>query len=162
MKIHKNNIIFLGLTIFCAISLFSCKEVPCGPAIPQLNFISFPDSETDTIFIRRFIKSSNFSTLLDTFFIDKHNSRYLISNDTLDIGSSFNGDNGLLSKYDYEIFIPQTSQLFKISEINEENSSHRVGLSMDKTSCTNTIKSYKLNGQLISGDYNYYRFFITR
>jgi hypothetical protein len=92
------------------------------------------------------------------------NSSYDRFNDTLQIGNSFGGDNGLKSKYDYEIYLPQTNRIFRISEINEEITHTSGGglFSMDKRGCVNPVKSYKLNGQLISGEYNYYRFYIKR
>lgn len=164
MNFFAKNKIIIGLAILC-ISLLSCgKDIPCDDAISTLNFISFPDSETDTIILRRFNKSTNFTAPIDTFFLNNLNSSYSKSHDTLEIGNPFKGDNGLKSKYDYEIYIPQTSRLFILSDIVEEFSQTKGGglFSMDKRGCINTIKSYKLNGQLISGEYNYYRFYMKR
>jgi len=160
----KKSILILGLPVFCN-SLLSCnKDIPCDDAISTLHLISFPDIETDTIIVKRFSKATNFVTLIDTFFITNLNSSYDRFNDTLQIGNSFGGDNGLKSKYDYEIYLPQTNGIFRISEINEEITHTRGGglFSMDKRGCVNPVKSYKLNGQLISGEYNYYRFCIKR
>ena len=165
MKYYKIIVSAISLCIFC-IFLFSCgKTIPCDDAVSGLNFISFPDTETDSIIIKRFAKATNFVSLIDTFFITNLNSTYLKSNDTLEIVNSFGGDQGLKSKYDYEFYLPQTNRFFKITEITEEltNTSGGGGLfSMDKRGCVNPIKSYKLNGQLVSGEYNYYRFFIKR
>ena len=164
MNYFRNSILVLGLNIFC-ICLLSCgKDIPCDDATSTLNFISFPDTETDTIILKRFTKATNFVTPVDTFFFNKLNSSYAVFSDTLEIGNSFGGDNGLKSKYDYEIYLPQTNKIFRISEIIEEFTHTRGGglFSMDKRGCVNPIKSYKLNGQLVSGEYNYYRFYIKR
>jgi hypothetical protein len=164
MTLIKKYIYFVGLIIFCNCFLSCDKSIPCASATSSLIFVTFPDTETDTIIIRSFAKGTNFATLVDTFFINKLNSSYTISNDTLQIGNSFGGVNGLKSKYDYEIYLPQTNRLFKISEIIEEIN-HTTGgglFSMDARGCINPIKSYKLNGLFISGDYNYQRFYIKR
>lgn len=162
MNFYSKSIFLLGLSIFC-IFLLSCnKEISCNEATSTLNFISFPNIETDTIILKRFTKATNFTTPVDTFSIHNSNSSYERFNDTLQIGNSFGGDNGLKSKYDYEIFLPHSNRIFRISEITEEFT-HITGgglFSMDKRSCVNLIKSYKINGQLVNGDYNYYRFYI--
>ncbi len=164
MNFLEKNKFIIGLSVFC-ISLLSCgKDVPCDDETSTLSFISFPDTETDTIILRRFTKATNFNTPIDTFLLNKFNSSYSKYNDTLEIGNSFGGDNGLKSKYDYEIYIPQTNRLFRVNDIVEDFLHTRGGglFSWDKRGCVNTIKSYRLNGQLISGEYNYYRFYIKR
>lgn len=61
--------------IFLSISLFGCgKNIPFEPAKAQLNFISFSEAETESIIVRSFVKGSNFTSLVDTFIINKLNS----------------------------------------------------------------------------------------
>jgi hypothetical protein len=142
--------------------LLSCKEFPCYPAISQLALISFSDVETDTLILRRYAKATNFTTLIDTFLINRSNSTYFKSNDTLRIFNLFGGDQGLKSKYDYEIYVPQLNRLFRITDIVEEFNKTRSGPGEVVVHCSDPIKSYKLNGQLITGNYNYYMVYIRK
>jgi len=45
--------------------------------------------------------------------------------------------------------------LYQITEITEEFESMNMGLSCTKESCLNTIRSYKVNGQLMNGNPEY-------
>lgn len=164
MRYLRNNAILSMVGLFC-IGVLSCnKEIPCNEASATLNFIAFPDSETDTIIVKSYTKATNLTQLVDSFFIDKANSSYLLLTDTLQIGNTFGGDNGLKSTYDYEIFLPQTNRVFTITAITEVQKSTKGGglFSMDSRGCSNPITSYKLNGQLFSGEYNYFRFYLRR
>ena len=151
---------FLGLLI--VITLFACKEYPCNKAISEISFIAFQRNETDTIIIRKFEKATNFNQLVDTFLLNQFNSSYNLSNDTFTVSSTYGNDMGLLSKYDYEVYLPQINRDYKLTEITEDIQSRNAGLSMDKVGCINPIKSYKINGLLVSGEYNYYIFYLHK
>jgi len=148
-------------TFFIIISLifFSCSY-ECSNATVNFSLVSFQPGETDTIIVRKFIKMSNFISLLDTFSLNQFNSSFNTTNDTLDIRYSFGTDNGLLSKYDYEIYLPGINKLYKISEINEEFRSINQGLSCKKIGCINSIKSYRMNGELINVNSYYTLYFV--
>ncbi|MBY0535637.1 MAG: hypothetical protein K2P88_07290 [Chitinophagaceae bacterium] len=145
----------------CAI-LFGCKEYPCTEAVTNIAFISFPVDETDTILVKKYEKASNFTILIESFSINQTNSNYCRYNDTLQVSYSFGLDNGFLSKYDYKIELPKVNRQYLITEITEEYRSIRTGLSMDKIGCINFIKSYQVNGQVISGANNYYTFYFKK
>ena len=148
-------------TFFTMISLtfFSCSY-ECSNATVNFSLVSFQPGETDTIIVRKFTKMSNFMSLLDTFSLNQFNSFFSNTNDTLDVRYSFGTDNGLLSKYDYEIYLPAISRLYKISEINEEFRSINQGLSCKKIGCINSIKSYRMNGELTNVNSYYTLYFI--
>lgn len=143
----------------------SCKEeYPCDSAKSGIGFVSFPANETDTVIVRKFLKTANFTISLDTFSLNRLNSFYQSANDTLQIINFSGIDGGILGNHDYEIILPETGRKFQITEISEEVRSQGSGgvFSMDKAGCTNLIKSYKLNGQTVTGDYHYSFFYITR
>ena len=151
----------LSLLIICLL-IASCGSYPCSNATPSISFVAFTPNETDTIIVKRFIKSTNFSSLADSFKVYAGNSTYQRSTDTLEIFFPFGTDNGFLSKYDYQVYLPKNSRRFQISEINEEFRSLKKGLSMDKVGCENFITSYRLDGNLIAGAANYYTFYLHR
>ena len=143
------------------IALISCNQ-PCINATSTISLVNFPSNETDTVIVRKFTKSENFIKLIDTFLLDNQTSGYYQSNDTLQIIASYKTDNGLLSYYDYEIFLPEIAKSYKISEIVEEFKSRNAGFSMTKVACINPILSYKVNGQLLLGEKYNSTFYIRR
>ena len=142
---------FIGLMTI----MYSCgRDEPCSEASACiLRYVSFSDAQTDSIVIRKFTNDSAFDTLVDSVIITKNNSSYQKSNDTLAIiNNATGGDYTLNIDYDYEVYLPNANKLFKISNITQQQTYMRVGLSLDKRGCVNPIKSYLLNGQLTNGD----------
>jgi hypothetical protein len=141
--------------LFISTSFISCKEYPCSQASGNISITGFTINETDTIIVRKFAKSTNFSTPLATFVLDSLNSSFLRKANVLEIYGSiaYGTDNGLLSKYDYEIYLPSPNRVFQISEITEEQKTKKAGFSMEKSGCINPITSFKVNGSLKINDY---------
>ncbi len=146
--------------IIISIAFFSCSY-ECSNATVNFSLVSFQAAETETIIVRKFTKMSNFTSLLDTFSLNQLNSSYSNTNDTLEVRNSYGTDNGLLSKYDYEIYLPAINRLYKVSEINEEFRSINQGLSCKKRGCVNSFKSYKVNGVLVNVN-SYYTLYFVR
>jgi hypothetical protein len=148
------------LSLACILFVSCGKNVPCIEASFSLGFVAFPGAQTDSMVLRRYVIDGGFSTLIDTFSINKSSSSYSNNGDTLIIGI-YSGDQSLLtSKNDYEVVLPKSNKVIKISGIREQQTSHHVGLSMDKTVCINPIKSYSIDGTLVTGDYDYITFYI--
>lgn len=143
---------FFGIvfTIF-AIVFVSCSSTQsCLEASARLNFVSFPDAATDSMILKKFIKNSGFTSLVDSVIITKTNSIYQKSNDTLYIATPEQGDYVININYDYEVYLPLTQEIFKISDIAQKLTERKVGISLDKTVCVNPIESYKVNGNTIN------------
>jgi hypothetical protein len=141
------------LLIICA-TFNACKH-ECKRAASNISLVSYLPAETEAVIVRKFEKNSSFTTMIDTFYIDRLTSSYQNKNDTLEIFASYGADDGLLSKYDYEIYLPGINRLYQVTEITEEFESMNVGLSCTKEECLNTIRSYKVNGQLTNGNPEY-------
>lgn len=141
------------LLIICA-TFNACKH-ECKRAASNIALVSYLPAETEAVIVRKFEKNSSFTTMIDTFYIDRLTSSYQNKNDTLEIFASYGADDGLLSKYDYEIYLPGINRLYQVTEITEEFESMNVGLSCTKEECLNTIRSYKVKGQLTNGNPEY-------
>ena len=144
---------FILLLIIC-IASNSCNH-ECIRAASNIALVSYLPGETDTVIVRKFEKNSTFTTVIDTFLLNRLTSSYQNKNDTLEIFESYGTDKELLSKYDYEIYLPGINRLYQITEITEEFESMNMGLSCKKVACLNTIRSYKVNGQLLNGNPEY-------
>lgn len=144
---------FIILLIICAISN-SCTH-KCLRVESHIVLVSYLPAETEAVIVKRFEKNSDFATLTDTFPLNRLNSTYQHKNDTLEIFASFGTDNGLLSKYDYEIYLPAVNRLYRVTDIAETFESMNPGLSCKKVECLNSIRSYKVNGQLMNGNPEY-------
>lgn len=143
--------LYLCIILLFGIVCSSCiADVPCGRAFLNINMISFPNSETDEMIIKKFIKGSGFATTVQTFTINRNNSWYYQRpGDTLEIGNVFGNDGGLTSDFDYELNIPTTGVVYRISDIEEKKNSRKWTLK--KVYCLNNITSYKLNNQITTG-----------
>lgn len=100
-------------------ALISCNY-PCSNCTSTISFVNFSSNETDTVIVRKFQKSNNFTKILDSFVLNNQTSAYYQSNDTLQIVDSYKTDNGLLSYYDYEVFSPEVFKTYIITEITED------------------------------------------
>ncbi len=150
----------LLIVLLCFTILLNSCSYSCTDATSTISLIGFLNSETDTVIVRKFSKSTNFTTILDTFLLNNINSNFQIQNDTLKIIASYQTDNGLLSRYNYEVYLPKIKKLYQISEIKEEYRSINTGF--NKVGCINSIDSYKINGKLILGDKINATFFISK
>ena len=144
---------FILLLIICAVSN-SCTH-KCLRVESHIALVSYLPAETEAVIVRRFEKNSGFATAKDTFSLTRLTSSYQNKNDTLEIFGSYGTDNGLLSTYDYEIYLPAVNRLYQVTEITETFESMNSGLSCTKENCLNTIRSYKVNGQLMNGNPEY-------
>ncbi|HEY6435833.1 MAG TPA: hypothetical protein VIY47_04530 [Ignavibacteriaceae bacterium] len=151
------------LLIFCMFSysiLHSCSY-SCSEATLSISLIGFTSDETDTVIVRKFTKSANFTTILDTFLLNETNSSYYLENDTLKINAAYGTDDGLLSRFDYEIYMPENNELYQISEIMEVyRSISNSGCT--KEGCINSITSYKIDGKLIPAEEYVYTLYISK
>jgi bisphosphoglycerate-dependent phosphoglycerate mutase len=138
----------------------SCMQT-CAEVELSISLIGFTSNETDTIIVRKFSKSTGFSTIIDTFLLNEKNSGYQLQNDTLKIIAAYGTDNGLLSRYDYEIYLPEGNKLYQVSEIMEDYRSESTS-GCTKEYCINSITSYKINGKLIPAEEYIYTLFISK
>ena len=158
---HKKD--FKHAFILFVIIFSSCgRRVPCIEPHPILNFVSFSDAETDSLILRRYVRNSNVDSLVDSTIISRNNSMYEKSNDTLHILTAVGGDYPLDIQFDYEVYMPLANKLFQINNIVQQQTEMNIGISLDKNVCINPIKSYVLNGQIISGAYDYHFIYLKK
>ena len=150
-----------GVTICLVIVAgYACGYYNCNEALGlRISTIGLSASEIDTIILRKFVKGSNFTVLVDTLQLDTTNTRFQFPFSGAD--TSFMGllkdETFLKSKYDYQVFIPAVNKLVRITEIYEPQQKVRSNfLVNDKVGCANIIQSYKKDGQLQNGsDFQY-------
>ncbi len=144
--------------LLLALIFSNCGSSPCGIATLDYGLIGFSDSEAQNIILRKFQKNSNFSDKIDTVIVQANFSR---SNDTLEI-SSIAGDGLLLSQYDYEVYFPTASRLYRITNIVEEQGEIRHSIFRPrKDGCINNITHLTINGQVIN-PLRFNRFYIVK
>ena len=154
----KPSVLIISVAfIFSTILSSCCHELQCANSFTLLNnfsLINFTKSELDTVVVRRFAQETNFTTPIDSFVLDSLNCQITLfyNNDSIPnctvydfVGNPFNITVG----YDYEIFIPTTNTLAKISNLLEPERSEKVCFGSDyaPTSCINSYTSIYVNGQ---------------
>ena len=135
------------LLLISSVLLFACGTYPCKKASSSFSLIGYTDAESDPIILRRFSKGSGFATLHDTLIINKGNSHFQRQTDTVHILHSIDSDHDITSTYDYEVFLPNASRTYRLTEVVEDIQQGKNRGT--KEHCLNPITSYKLNGQLL-------------
>ena len=98
------------------IALHSCGTYDCAEADGlRIGGVSFTAAELDTIILRKFVKGTGFTQLIDSVFVTDY---YQVTNDTATAGAFLSSDR-LKSKYDYQIYIPSINRLVKITDMYE-------------------------------------------
>jgi hypothetical protein len=108
----------------------------------------------DTIIVRKYVKNSNFLSLIDTAFFTETNAFSIKkSNDTISFPARV-GNFSFSANYDWIFFLPGVNRIFKISDIV----SPQVSLPCpDKVQCINPINSLKIDGiKYVPEYYNFY------
>jgi hypothetical protein len=147
-----------------AISFFvSCKETPCGRAFSPLGLKNFAAADFDTVIIRKYKKTSDFTIRLDSVLIKSGTYGFQQINNDAVIPFTMGGENEFRSDYDYEVYLPKINRLFRITGIVEEFHSQKDGLfSNKKNYCYNPITSYKVNGLAVPGIQSYFPLFLEK
>lgn len=147
--------------LFVVLAFMSSCEYPCGKASDFIALVGFTRAESDTIIVRRFTKSTNFSIQKDSLLIDSTNANLQRNADTVIVLRGW-GDSyaTITSDYDYEIFLPGANVTYTLSDIKEPLQYGRRG--GGKVYCVNAISSYKLNGKLVSDSKNFDRIYLKK
>ena len=129
------------------ILLAACEKYPCQRSIGlRMAFVSFSKAETDTFIVKRFIKGTNLTQLLDSAVVDTALIKFTSRGDTL-FPAELHSETLLNSLYDYQVRIPDGNRVFNITDITEEEKKGRAGfLSPARDACYNPITAYTLNG----------------
>lgn len=127
-----------------AAGVSSCKYDCARSTGMRVNFISYSLQEVRPFTISKFSKNSSFSQFIDSLSVDENTISYRWVNDTLDAVRLLSNTK-LLSDFDYQITIPATGAVYRITEISEPQLEGRK--SNKKIMCGNQITSCRINGQ---------------
>jgi len=158
MKTRLFPILFI-----CSILITSCcYNIDCEQSSLKFTLISFSASEMDSLIFRKFEANSNFQIIKDSMLIGDINILHPYSHGDSVLLETYNSSYikfQIQPGYDYQIFIPGVSKLIKISDIVEiPTQKKHCDISDGNHGCYNPIMSYKIDGQIKSGEY----FFVHR
>lgn len=140
-----------------------CYEVDCKQENLNFGLVSFSQTDIDTIIFRKYQPGSNFQSLKDTMQITNINLLTpAFSGDTvLFLTSNYPSTNikfQLVAGSDYEIFIPGANKLTRVTDILEQKSKRKnCDISDGNKTCYNPIISFRVDGQLKTGEAFYIR-----
>lgn len=163
-KIKVYNFFVIVLLFTCLVTVSCKKYIDCGLGQLTLSFVSFSDSEIDTIIVKRFDKNNGFLNTLDSIVIDMNTSNHANYNDTVVINFSIRNDHNFSSKYDYIIYLPKIERTYKVNNIIEQYDKMRNSgglFSFDKRYCVNNITTYSIDNVVKNTDY-YQRLYINK
>lgn len=136
-----------------AIFMFAMMAASCGQKclcpdeqlIPA--FVSYADSEIDTIIITRFQRGTNFSVAVDSFSLHPGNSIRTKTGDTTMLIVQPILER-LTDRFDVRLFNPFDGRTILISDVEIETREINCGgiFSMDPQPCTSPITGFRKNG----------------
>ncbi|CAN5585891.1 hypothetical protein BH11BAC3_BH11BAC3_06850 [soil metagenome] len=133
-----------------------CYKVDCGQENLNFGLVSVSQADMDTIIFRKYEANSNFQSLKDTMQVTDINELFpSISGDTILFLISYyysvNIKFPIIAGNDYEIFIPGTNKLTRITDIIEQKTKRKhCDISDGNNYCFNPIISFKVDGQIKS------------
>lgn len=149
----KRNSLYFTSCFLILCQSWGC-ESPCVNASALAALVGYSDAESDTVIIRRFARASGFASPRDTVLLNRQHHHFNRRGDTLLILES---TAAISSYFDYEFYLPVAQRVYRLNEIAEPQTSGRN----HKTQCINPILSYRVNGQIVSGE-DYYNIFYLR
>ena len=147
LLLNMKTLLYIAIVLM---SMQSCKYDCARSTGMRINFISYTQQEVYPFTIRKYSRNSNFTQLIDTLIADQNTISFQWKNDTLDAVRLLSNTK-LLTDFDYEIFVPATNSVYKITEITEPQLEGRK--SNKKIMCINQITSCRINGQFIAISY---------
>ena len=153
MKKNKFIARILGLGCFLLGIVFlssCCKTVECSRGFTTVSFVKKFPPDIDTFYLRRYKLNSNFSVKIDSA-IYKINQNIFVT--------EYKGDTVVMQKpisqepklffidagYDYELVLPSTGELSRITEVIEGNYEQKFCGLMRKE-CKTEIATVKVDG----------------
>ena len=143
----NSMLITFGLMLLIVGGCRCRKEVQCFDKKIQPAFVGFQPSEIDTLIIRKFQASDNFQKRLDSFTIFQGDA-YRTAGDTTKI-VYYPLENGIVTGFDWQIFIPALNRTILISEILSNKKTIECGTLARDCGCANDLLSAKVNDQPI-------------
>lgn len=116
------RISLLFTALILSILIFqSCekKKSDCAFIAPDLVYVGFNESETDTLIVRRYAKGTGFGTLLDTFRATKVNiDRTVIGQDSVILyPTGYTKLDGEFYANDWEVVLPGANRVDRFSDV---------------------------------------------
>ena len=134
----------MTIWVMAVVYLSGCKKSCLNNHI-NMAFIGFMPGDIDTVVLRAYKPGDNYLHLVDTNLVIRYGAIYTVAGDTttVEINDS-NPDHSINSDYDWQIYIPSKKRTISISNI--------VNIQRDGVgrSCLNPIRSFVLDGQMIS------------
>lgn len=149
---------FLSFLLIMGLLSSCCKTVACKPGFASISFVGFNNSEIREFYLRRYRINTNFSSKIDTVIYrigENLTYAYVIGGrDTIEvIPSSVTPAQRVFfieAGYDYELVLPATGQVSRITEVAEQNY-EQTFCGFAKPECNTVISSVKVNGVIFSG-----------
>jgi hypothetical protein len=145
--------VVLFFVSFAISSCEKCKLVNCEP-FQQNSFTlsGFTMQEVNVIQWRKYRKGSNYGNLVETIELKNNVNGVVFSPEAVApfqiFITSYSTTTSLIdTQYDYELFVPATNTLHRLSDVTSEQSQMEYcSPSLQKKGCISELKSCKFNG----------------
>jgi hypothetical protein len=145
----KIQIWIIALIVF----LTSCgKKHPCAKENLLPAYVSYADTEIDTIILRRFRPGSNFAQKIDSVMLTSNNCQFYRNADTVILAPLYTA-NIFNDEYDWQIFNPFDKKTVSVSDMKFQilESRSRGLFGMDPGSvCISPLISYNRDNSIVT------------
>jgi hypothetical protein len=153
MKNNMNILIFSSVLMITGFFTSCCKTVTCEPGFATISFVGFSASEVETFYLRRYTKNTGFSVKVDSAVYKQGNIWYDFKRDTIFAKPNEPVSSGMFfitTGYDYEVVLPSTGMVSRITEVAEQNYEQQF-CGFAKPVCATVISTVKVNDVLYDG-----------
>jgi hypothetical protein len=114
-------------------------------------YVSYADTEIDTIILRRYIVRTNFAQKVDSTILTSNNCSFSRRSDTVEL-FIHDSKNRFTDEYDWQIVNPFDQKTVSISDMVFHIEEHKSGglFSMDPGACFSPLLTYKRDNILVT------------
>ncbi len=139
------------LTLVLLITCFSCsRNIDCTDPPILTSFISFSQNSLDTLVFRKFVKGTNFQTLVDTVYITQQYVRLIEQRGDTSNVILHNPELYPKPGFDWQIFVPEINRTISITDITKSDKTTKCAAMQMPVNCLcyDEILTLKVDNQL--------------
>lgn len=141
----------LLLSLIISLAFIGCEKDKCINGSLRLTLQKFDSTELETVIIRKYAKTSDFTTQIDVQeFRLSQKSGPIVPYDTVHGYIDWVYFYPMNSQYDYIVEVPNANKTFSITEIDQPQNTIKQPLLAENKMCWNGYAGCKVNGEFVS------------
>lgn len=143
MNILSKSLEFLVVIAFIVIVTGCNKDLACSDGVISLHLIKYTSQEIDTLILTQSEPGNSQQIINTRTLIKDQNMVHIVKGDTISIQESLEF---ISQSFDWQITIPSVNRIIKITSIEGERRTERVGTFTTDAFCQNRLFSCVVDG----------------